>query len=289
MATKAHELAYFQLAQSGAREVFEPLPSALANWGKDRLQGPAVTGLLARGAMRRAQLERPEFSPARASIELFQVAYAVPTTVHTEVVRNGSRILVIDAFFMQEGNTVARAHTYFFRPGVSNDEGIWSPERRLIPPSVGTLADKHGRSFRSEGTDWSSNPLYVTRPTQKFVWQSDVHTIKGELPSGFERISSAADLGSMTVHWDPEGVQYINTDVSLSLSRMPIGTGIGVAALDWSSHAGISAGAATLFDECGALGVVLLSGIAQTRVRVDFTADGFSTRKIPVASDTLHS
>ncbi|KHL02467.1 hypothetical protein [Sinomonas humi] len=120
----------------------------------------------------------------------------------------------------------------------------------------------------------------MTSPSRKYVWQGDIGTVEGEKPTGFERVCAASDLGSASVNWSERGAQYINADATVSISRLPSGSGIGIAALDWSANGGVSAGAARLFDEMGPFGVVSVSAIAQTRVRVDFTPDGFALREL---------
>ena len=49
-------------------------------------------------------------------------------------------------------------------------------------------------------------------------------------------------------------MRYITADYTLSLTRLPEGPHIGLAALLHSSHDGVASGAAAIFDEHGPIG-----------------------------------
>ncbi|MCB0947005.1 MAG: thioesterase family protein, partial [Mycobacterium sp.] len=59
---------------------------------------------------------------------------------------------------------------------------------------------------------------------------------------------------SALTHWGTSGLRYINADYTLSLTRLPEGPHIGLAALLHSSHDGVASGAAAIFDEHGPIG-----------------------------------
>ena len=52
----------------------------------------------------------------------------------------------------------------------------------------------------------------------------------------------AADATSALTHWGTSGLRYINADYTLSLTRLPEGPHIGLAALLHSSHDGVASG-----------------------------------------------
>ena len=64
----------------------------------------------------------------------------------------------------------------------------------------------------------------------------------GEKPTPFQALAGTADSTSMVVNWGTEGVQYINTDISLAISRLPVSLEIGISAMSWYSHDGIAIG-----------------------------------------------
>jgi hypothetical protein len=68
----------------------------------------------------------------------------------------------------------------------------------------------------------------------------------------------AGDMVSSLTHYGTEGLQFINADYTLTLSRLPEGSYLGLAALTHYSHDGVATGAATIVDQHGPIG----SGVA---------------------------
>ena len=68
----------------------------------------------------------------------------------------------------------------------------------------------------------------------------------------------AGDVTSSLTHSGASGLHFINADYTLTLSRLPEGEYIGLAALTHYSHAGVATGTATMFDRLGPIG----SGVA---------------------------
>ena len=69
-----------------------------------------------------------------------------------------------------------------------------------------------------------------------------------------------------------EGVQYINTDITLSLSRPPTGVQLGLLATDHHASDGIAVGSATVYDRMGPFGVATVTALANSRRAVDLSA-----------------
>ena len=72
------------------------------------------------------------------------------------------------------------------------------------------------------------------------------------------RAAMAGDVTSSLTHSSTGGLNYINADYTLTLSRLPDGEYIGLAALTHYSHAGVATGTAAIFDRLGPIG----SGVA---------------------------
>jgi len=86
--------------------------------------------------------------------------------------------------------------------------------------------------------------------------------------SPFTRAAMAGDVTSSITHWGADGLQFINADYTVTLSRLPEGVYIGLASLTHYGHAGVATGVATLFDETGPIG----SGVATALANPGFTA-----------------
>jgi hypothetical protein len=79
----------------------------------------------------------------------------------------------------------------------------------------------------------------------------------------------------MVTNWGSNGVEYINTDITLTLARLPEGREIGLVATDRVSHEGIAVGTATVFDRRGRLGTSVVTSIANAKRSVDFEVHDF--------------
>ncbi len=240
-------------------ETLIPQQAAVSGWGPNLLFGPAVTAALARGA--ELACPAPDLQPAKASFDLFRPARMVPSTVRSTLVRQGRRLCLIDATFVQEEVDIARAHVTFLKPTTEPLGALWRPAFDVAAPNGSLTPDGKGRLYRSE-QEWSAEAGDHANDARKQVWQSHHPLVRGERPTPFQLAAAASDLTSLVVHWGAGGIEFINADVTLTLSRMPHGSGIGLKAAQISSAAGISAGSAILFDEAGVFGTSSVSGLA---------------------------
>ena len=88
--------------------------------------------------------------------------------------------------------------------------------------------------------------------------------------------ASVADATSMVTNWGSNGVEHINTDITLTLARAPEGVEIGLAASDRVSADGIAVGTATVFDRAGRLGTTVVTSIANVNRGIDFDHHKFA-------------
>ena len=78
---------------------------------------------------------------------------------------------------------------------------------------------------------------------QKYAWVRDVKPlVEGEPVTPFVRAAMAGDVTSSLTHSSASGLNFINADYTLTLSRLPDGEYIGLAALTHYSHAGVATG-----------------------------------------------
>jgi hypothetical protein len=83
----------------------------------------------------------------------------------------------------------------------------------------------------------------------------------------------------MVTNWGSNGVEYINTDIAMTLAREPEGVEIGLLATDRVEADGIAVGTAAMFDRRGPLGTVTVASLANARrtvnfARVEYADDG---------------
>ena len=74
----------------------------------------------------------------------------------------------------------------------------------------------------------------------------------------------------MVVNWGTEGVQFINTDITLALARPPVGREIGLSATDRVERDGIAVGTVEVFDRAGPLGTAMVTALANAARPVNF-------------------
>lgn len=255
-------------------DALAPQPLARSLWSADQMHGVAVSGLLARALETEVEAAgRGELVPARYRVDLFRPARMIPTTSRATVVREGPRLVLVDAVVEQEGEVVARASATFLRPSVSPDGEVWSATDRPTPPSRDLAPDDvaHHVPLFSSAEPWSDNFGDHQNGGRHATWHIAVPVVEGEPCTPFQAVASIADATSMVTNWGAGGVEYINTDIDLALSRRPTGISIGLRATDHVAHAGIAAGTAEVFDRDGSLGTATVTSLANARRTVDLS------------------
>ena len=101
------------------------------------------------------------------------------------------------------------------------------------------------------------------------TWHLPASIVLGEEPTGFVAGACVADVINVVSNWGDSGLQHINTDVTLALSRVPDPGGMGLLALDRHEDHGIAVGTAALFDRYGRCGTVTTVALANTAKAVD--------------------
>ncbi|ABL84019.1 MULTISPECIES: acyl-CoA thioesterase domain-containing protein [unclassified Nocardioides] len=274
-------LSFFTRRDDRATELV-PRQLACSMWSKDQMHGVALSGALAWAAERRlAEAGRTDLRPARWAVDLFRPARMVPCTLSAEIEREGRRICLVDVILSQDGERVARGTATFLRPSESTDGEVWEPAERpqppapeVVPPSTVPRAP-----YVRSSADWSQDFLAHQNAARKATWSTAVPVVAGEPVTGFQAAAATADGASMVTNWGTRGIEYINTDITLTLAREPEGVEIGLLATDRVEHDGIAVGTAAVFDRRGPLGSVLVAALANARRTVDlgsvtYTDDG---------------
>jgi hypothetical protein len=271
-------------------ELLLPQPPACSMWSDDQMHGVALSGALARAAERQLDdIGRTDLIPARWTVDLFKPARMQPAKFNTEVVREGRRICLVDVTMTQDGQRVARASATFLKPTEALGGRVWEPGDRPTPPPLDVAppaSEARVPYFRSDN-DWSQDFREHQNAGRKASWNTSFPIVEGEELTGFQAAAAISDGGSMVTNWGTNGVEYINTDIAMTLSRRPVGIEIGLLATDRVERDGIAVGTATIYDREGALGSVITAALANARRTVDlggvsYTDDG---RRSPVDSD----
>ena len=262
-------------------DTLHPGPVARSLWAEDQMHGVAASGALARALERAAHdLGRDDVRPARYSVDLFAPPKMVPTTTTTRVLREGRRIVVIDAELVQDGVAVARASATLLKPDVSPDGDVWHTTEHPEPPPVEVAPigeEPHVPFFRSDGA-WGQQFTEHQNDAPKVTWQTALPVVAGERATSFQAAASIADATSMVAHWGSNGVQFINTDITVNLARLPDGLQLGLATVQRVEEDGIAVGTVAMFDRTGTFGTATVSALANAKRTVDFEEHDFGAR-----------
>ena len=247
-------------------DVFVPTDGARGPWG-DSLSGRVLGGLLGSEVERVAG--KPEFRPARLTVDLLRPTCMAPLTIHVEVLRDGRRLRLADVRMTQQDKVAARATALFLRPGEHPQDAVWSSpvampplpsEPAEIPDDLPIFMWIYGRDHDAPGrglVEWQQSTQ------QKFAWIKETQElVEGEPLSPFTRAAMAGDVTSSMTHYGTGGLNYINADYTVSLSRLPEGPYVGLAALTHYGHDGIATGTASMFDERGPIGSTNATALA---------------------------
>lgn len=248
---------------------FHPTESALSRWGNDSLHGPAIVGLAARALERAFGLEG--FLPTRLTADLFKAAHRVPTVLRCRLVRDGRRIRTSRCEVIQDGLIVAQVSLVQYRQSTPPPGQEWVATTSFAAP-----AGVSGAAYviGSDEAGWSETGADHQNTARKRVYHRTLDVIEGEQPSPFVRTVVAAEATSLVTNLGTHGIGYINGDLTVGLSRLPLGDYVGVQAdSHWCSD-GIAVGAATLFDDGGAFGTAMVTAIANPAAQIDFGSPG---------------
>lgn len=255
-------------------DLLVPTDAARSLWSTDQMHGVAVSGAMAR-AIERA-VPRDDLRPARYTLDMFRPATMSPFAIETTVVREGRRICLVDAVLMQDGEAKVRASTIFLKPSEDPDGEVWQPsDNPSVPDGVPVLTEPTIPWFASE-KPWSQDFVDHQNAGRKQTWQHGVPVVAGEEPSPFQAVASISDATTMACNWGSKGVQYINTDITLSLARLPRTAELGLRGERWSGADGIAVGVATVFDRDGVIGQSMVTSLSNALRTVDFEKHDFN-------------
>ncbi|MEU1986014.1 acyl-CoA thioesterase domain-containing protein [Nocardia sp. NPDC019395] len=251
-------------------EQFLPTRVAISSWSPSQVSGPAICGLLARELETYSPGE--EFVPARLTVDLFSPVTDEPATVRGTVVREGKRICVADAELLQRDAVRSRATVVFLRTGDVPAGELWQPGRELPVPDTADISEIGAHPlFKSGDGDWTRDFGSSQNAERKAIWQNMLPVVAGEPVTPFQRAGMAGDAASFMSHWGSAGIGYINSDVTVTLARLPIGPGVGVLAQDQVAAGGISIGTVSLYDRSGPLGTAVVTAVSNVRRQVDMS------------------
>jgi len=263
-AQSAEPMPYFARDESR----FVPTQMARGGWGPS-LSGHVVGGLLG-WAVERA-VDDLQLQPARLTVDLPRPTALEPLEVQTRVHHDRKRLRLVEAVLTQRGSPVARGSALFLRRGPQPDGRVWSPPVQMPPLPLDQDGARSTVFMRTYG--WGTevqnpDPDWPHASGQKYTWLHETRPlVDGEPLSAFTRAAMAGDITASLANWGTNGLQFINADYTVTLSRLPEGPHIGLASLTHSSHDGVASGSAVLVDHQGPIGSAVSVAIAHSGFR----------------------
>ena len=240
--------------------VFEPSPHARGPWDPEAMHGGGPAALLARAVER---LEAPgPMHLARLTIEFLGPVPLTTVEVRAEVTRPGRRLQLAEATLSAGGEPILRARGVRIRrepvevppaalpqPRLPGPDGF---ESRQIPFPL--HAEAHG--FGPTAMELRFVNGAFNEPGPATAWFRLVRQlVDGEEPTGAQRAVAAGDFGNgIGAELLFQTHVFVNTELSVHLSREPVGEWIAVEARTEHGPEGTAAAYSILHDERGPVG-----------------------------------
>ena len=245
-----------------------PTEITRGGWGPS-ISGHVVGGLLG-WAVERA-VDDPQLQPARLTVDLPAPTALEPIEVHTRVQHDRRRLRLVEAVLIQRGAPVARGSALFLRRGPQPDGDVWSPSVQMPPLPLeddGTHPSLFMRTYGWGAGIQNPDPEWANTSGPKYTWLHETRPLIDDDPmTPFTRAAMAADITASIANWGTQGLQFINADYTLTLSRLPEGPHLGLASLTHYSHDGVATGSAVLVDRNGPIGSGVSVAIAHSGFR----------------------
>ncbi|XVQ14603.1 acyl-CoA thioesterase domain-containing protein [Spirillospora sp. CA-255316] len=237
-----------------------PTDRARGPWRRDALHGAAVAALLA------AAVDVPGWTPARITFDLLAPVRAVPMTLSVTRPEGGRRVVRQDVTLLEGDAPVARARCLAVRRAeLDLPEGATEHRDPFAGAAVPDLS--RPKPGVSEAVGWEcfdSSAVSVRSlrspdpgPDSVGLWISLlVPVIAGEPTPAIARAAAAADYASTATHMRLpfDRWSFMNAELSLHLSREPVGPWVGLVCAGVVQPVGCGLSAATLYDSAGRLG-----------------------------------
>ena len=230
------------------------------------LHGRLLAGLAARAAEDEGGQEG--LRPVRITVDLFRAAPMEPVRSKVEVVRAGRRVRAVQVQIVSGDREVVRASALFARTGPQPQGRVWEPPVWDVPaPDAVAGMGVDGSGANEDGPGFLDvrpiTPGGFAAEARKQLWIRETRRlVEGEEPSAFVRAVTAADLANPFSNSGPDGLHFINADLSVYLSRPPEDEWIGLEVSGRTSADGISVADANLYDRRGAIGYCAVASVA---------------------------
>jgi hypothetical protein len=243
--------------------LFVPGPPTASGWAADTLDGRSVLGLVAH-AVERDHLE-PHLRVARLTVDLFRAAPKRPLGLRSRAVRSGRRVRAVDVEVLDGDVPVARATALLLALGDQPTSVGWAWPVAMPGPAEVASSPAARPGWEIRRVDGFVGDSYFLAGQGRVWIHEGRQFVAGEPMSPLVAVAMAADFTNHLANAGPEGLAFINADVTLHLGRLPRGEWVGLESTGHVSADGVAVGSAALSDEDGPVGMAAVSGLADPR------------------------
>jgi len=241
-------------------------PLTRGPWDHSVQHGGSVVGLLGRACEQAGA--RSDQRVSRLTVEFLGPVPVARLRAEAEIVRPGRRVQLVDGRLWADGpdgpRVVARASCQW----VAYDEDRPTGEFGPVPPRPDTASDPDSGEvayprpgFNCDAVELRPIEGNTEEPGPGLIWVRLRHPlVAGEATTPFQQAATISDLG-IAVGWDhsPAGYPLINCDVTVQLSRYPIGEWLLLRSRLVRANDGVAFAETELSDDHGHIGWVLQS------------------------------
>lgn len=247
-------------------------------WSDDAQHGSPPSGILGR-AIELVPTPVP-MQVVRFTVDLFREVPLRPLLVETQVVREGRRIQLVEARLSENGREIGKALGLKIRVTELADNGELrstaeddhppqpAPDRLPVLDWRDFFGPGRGLSrFHTDGVEIRTVDDSFIRAVAGESWfRLLAPLVAGEEMTPFQRAAVAADLANGNAQaLDPEQWLYVNPDITLYLSRLPVGEWIGMRSVVHQQRHGIGVTETAVYDLTGRIGHVSQAQILELR------------------------
>jgi hypothetical protein len=236
-----------------------PGPLTVGPWSPDAQHGGPVAALLTRAV--EAAPAAVAMQVGRVTVELVRPVPVTPLRLATHVSRPGRNVQLVEVSLTADGTEVARARGLRLRvaavpvpvPVPVQDPDPASPP----PPDPGSPRPDHDARTRFLG---AVDLRFVKGSWDELgpatVWgRLVVPVVAGEEPSSMQQLAAIADFGNGISRIVDFGThRFINPDLTVAVSRRPVGRWIGLEVVTRLADTGFGQAEGRVFDELGPVG-----------------------------------
>ena len=276
---------FYEIDGNGDGERFIPTSAARGYWQKGTLSGSAAASLL--GYVIERDFLGADWIPVRLSIDMVRMPPDAPLSVETQVLHESGRLRLVEAQLVADGRVVTRAQCQIVKAGRQPDNPVWQSPAWPAPhpDTLESMAhfgrwdmrpvpaghDRFARVAPKVEVAAEGNPAvlgHLAPVATRQTWlKTAIEVVGGHAPSPFLMLVITGDFASPLAHSSEFGIDFVNTDFTIHLHRLPQGEWIGYELTGHNSAQGVAIGQAAIHDVSGPLGVIVVSAIANSRRR----------------------